>query len=158
MASKIERRDKMLAKLKALPAAVRSEIKQAMAQSADEIVAMQKRLVPVRTGALRDSIKQTWGNKPGLSSAGLAGGGAQAGDPDLTVWITAGGSREGWHARFVEFGTSAHVAGGKFAGATIPGAPAQPFFYPAWRANKRRVKARISRAITRAAKKVAASA
>ena len=140
MASRIERREQMLAKLRKLPAAVRSEIKQAMAQSADEITAMQKRLVPVRTGALRDSIKQTWGNKPGLSSAGLAVGGAKGGDPDLTVWFTAGGERDGWYARFVEFGTSA-----------------QPFFYPAWRASKRRAKARISRAITRAAKKVAAS-
>ncbi len=157
MASRIERREKVLAKLKALPAAVRSEIKQAMAQSADEVTAMQKRLVPVRTGALRDSIKQTWGNKPGLSSAGLAFGGAKGGDPDLTVWFTAGGEREGWYARFVEFGTSAHEAGGKFKGATHPGTSAQPFFYPAWRANKRRAKARISRAITRAAKKVAAS-
>ena len=155
MASRIERREQMLAKLRALPAAVRSEIKQAMAQSADEIVAMQKRLVPVRTGALRDSIKQTWGNKPGLSSAGLAGGGPRAGDPDLTVFITAGGEREGWYARFVEYGTSAHEAGGKFKGATIPAVSARPFFWPSWRANKRRTKSRISRAITRAAKKVA---
>jgi HK97 gp10 family phage protein len=79
-------------------------------------------------------------------------GGATAGGA-----ATAGGEREGWYARLVEFGTSAHEAGGKFKGAMHPGTSARPFFYPAWRANKRRAKARISRAITRAAKKVAAS-
>ena len=157
MASRIERREKMLAKLKALPAAVRSEIKQAMAQSADEITAMQKRLVPVRTGALRDSIKQTWGNKPGLSSAGLAVGGAKGGDPDLTVWFTAGGGRDGWYARFVEFGTSAHEAGGKFKGAMHPGTSARPFFYPAWRSLRKRTKSRLTRAANKAIKKIASS-
>jgi HK97 gp10 family phage protein len=155
--SRIERRQQALAKLAALPAQARSRIKQAIAESADEIVAMQKRLVPVQTGRLRDSIQQHWGNAPKLSSAGVSMK-AGAGDPDLTVIITAGGGpREtGWYARFVEFGTAPHEQGGKFAGAQHPGTAARPFFYPAYRALKRRAVSRVSRATGKAAREVAA--
>jgi HK97 gp10 family phage protein len=158
MASRIERREALLRKLKALPPQARSRMRQAIAEGADEIVAMQKRLVPVRTGKLRDSIKATFGAKPAGSSAGLSAGGAVAGDPDLTVWITAGGGprESGWYARFVEFGTAPHTAGGKFENARHPGTKAQPFFYPAYRALRRRTKARITRAITKSAREVAA--
>ena len=158
MASRIERREALLRKLSALPTQTRSAIRQALAEGADEIVGMQKRLVPVKTGKLRDSIKATFGDKPAQSSAGLAGGGKVAGDPDLTVWITAGGGAKstGWYARFVEFGTKPHVAGGKFAGAAHPGAKRQPFFFPAYRALRKRVRGRITRATTKAARAVAA--
>ena len=74
---------------------------------------------------------------------------------DLTITIYAGNS-DAYYARWIEFGTSAHIAGGKFAGATIPAQPARPYFYVSFRANRRRVKGRISRAITKAATEVAA--
>lgn len=153
----IEGREKLLAKFRALPPEARSRIKQALAQGADEITTLQKQLVPRDTGKLADSIRQTWGNKPVLSSAGLAGGGAMAGDPDLTVWITAGGGAKdtGWYARFVEFGTASHVNKGAFPGTAHPGTKAQPFFFPAYWFLRRRVKSRIARAISKSAKDVA---
>jgi HK97 gp10 family phage protein len=141
-------------------AGVRSAIRQALAEGADEITAMQKRLAPVSAtgshgnppGALRDSIVQTWGGgKQRYSSlAGSAGGG----DPDLTVRISAGNSRVRY-AHLVEFGTAPHVNAGMFAGTHNPGTAARPFFYPAYRALRKRVKSRITRATTKAAKKVA---
>ncbi len=158
--TKILRREKLLAKLKALPAEARSAIKQALAEGADEITDMQKRLAPVSTrgnhgnppGALRDSIKQTWGGgRERYSSLNAYGG---SGDPDLTVRISAGNSKVRY-AHLVEFGTAPHVNGGKFAGTLNPGSKAQPFFYPPYRALSKRVKSRITRATNKAAKKVA---
>lgn len=150
--SKLEGRARLLAKMAALPKEVRSAIKQALAEGADEITEMQKRLAPVKDGDLRDSIKQTWGaGRVRYSSLNAAAG---AGDPDLTVRISAGNSKVRY-AHLVEFGTRPHVNGGKFAGSLHPGTRAQPFFYPAVRALRRRVKSRITRATTKAAKKVA---
>ncbi|ULK98844.1 HK97-gp10 family putative phage morphogenesis protein [Bradyrhizobium sp. I71] len=160
MATKVEGRERLLAKMRALPVEVRSAIKQALAQGADEITDMQKRLAPVSAtgshgnppGALRDSIVQTWGGDKARYSS-LAGS-AGAGDPDLTVRISAGNSKVRY-AHLVEFGTSPHPNGGKFKGTDHPGTTAQPFFYPAYRALRKRVKSRISRATNKAAKKVA---
>jgi HK97 gp10 family phage protein len=149
--AKIKNRARLLAKMAALPPAVRSAIKQALAQGADEIVADAKRLAPVRTGKLRDSIIQTWGGGKARYASLSAG---TEGDPDLTVVISAGndGVR---YAHLVEFGTAPHTNGGKFAGTENPGTEPRPFFFPAYRANRRRVKARITRATKRAAQQVA---
>jgi len=155
MATKMQNRERLLRKLAALSPATRSAIKQAIAQGADELVAAQKNLAPVKTGKLRDSIKQTWGDKPSGPSGMLTAGGAVAGDPDLTVWITAG-DKDAFYARWVEFGTAPHTNGGKFAGSENPGATRHPFFYSPYRALKRRIKSRITRATTKAAKAVAA--
>jgi len=150
--SKLEGRARLLAKMAALPAEVRSAIKQALAEGADEITDMQKRLAPVKSGELRDSIKQTWGGgRERYSSLNATSG---AGDPDLTVRISAGNTKVRY-AHLIEFGTRPHINGGKFAGTLHPGTRAQPFFYPAYRALKRRVKSRITRATTKAARKVA---
>jgi len=160
MATKVQGRERLLAKMRALPSDVRSAIKQALAEGADEIVEMQKRLVRVSLagshgnppGTLRDSIVQTWGGDKARYSS-LAGG-AGAGDPDLTVRISAGNSKARY-AHLVEFGTAPHINGGRFKGTQHPGTAAQPFFYPAYRALRKRVKSRISRATNKAAKKVA---
>ncbi len=140
--------------MKALPNEVRSAIKQALAQGADEITDMQKRLVPKKTRKLHDSIKQTYGGgRERYSSLSVGTGG---GDPDLTVRISAGNSAVRY-AHLVEFGTAPHINGGIFKGTKNPGTSAQPFFYPAYRALRKKVKSRISRATTKAAKKVAGS-
>jgi HK97 gp10 family phage protein len=154
--AKISRRANLLKKLAALPPAARSAIKQALAESADEIVAGQKRLVPKDSHDLENSIGSTFGGYKAENSNVRGVSAGSGGDPDLTVTIHAGNAKA-FYAAFVEFGTSAYIAGGKFKGAHVPARPAQPFFYPAYRANKRRVKARITRATTRAAKQVAAS-
>lgn len=152
--AKLSRRENLLAKMAAMPPAVRSAIRQALAEGADMIADEARRLAPKDTGKLRDSIKQTWGGGKARYSS-LAGGTDGGGDPDLTVIISAGNSGVRY-AHLVEFGTAPHLNGGLFAGSRHPGTAPQPFFYPAYRANRRRVKARISRATTRAVKKVVA--
>lgn len=163
MATKIEGRERLLAKMKALPGEVRSAIKQALAEGADEITDMQKRLAPVSTtgshgnapGALRDSIVQTWGGGK-VRYSSLTGNAGESGDPDLSVRISAGNSKVRY-AHMIEFGTAPHINAGKFAGTQHPGTAAQPFFFPAYRALRKRVKSRITRATNKAAKKVAGS-
>ncbi|MBY3333748.1 HK97 gp10 family phage protein [Rhizobium laguerreae] len=139
-------------KLSRLPAVAKARIRAAMEQGADEIVTMMRSLVPVDTGALKASIGWTWGRAPKgaitLAKVQSVGG-------DLTITVYAGDS-ESYQARWIEFGTSAHTAGGKFAGATIPAIAASPFFFVSYRANRKKVKSRITRAINKAAKEVAA--
>lgn len=153
--AKLSRRDELLRKMAAMPTAVRSAIRQALAQGADEITDEMKRLAPKRTGKLRNSIAQSWGGGK-VRYSSLAGTAGEAGDPDLSVRISAGSS-EVRYAHLVEFGTAPHINGGRFAGTRHPGTTAQAFFFPAYRANRRRVKARISRATTKAVKQVASS-
>lgn len=151
MAKVVQGREALLAKLKAMAPEAKSAIKQALAESADEITDMQRRLVPARTGALRDSIGSTFGTyKPENSNVRGVSASSEGGDPDLTVTIHAGNAKA-WYAAFVEFGTAPHDIGAGHH----PGAAARPYFFPAYRALKRRVKSRITRATTRAAKKVA---
>lgn len=152
MANKIEGLDRLNRKLRALPIVAQKRIREAMEDGAREIVAMMKSLVPVDTGGLRDSISFTWGRAP--KGAFTIATVTQTGTENtLTIYA---GDAENYQARWVEFGTAAHTAGGLFAGATIPAIPASPFFYVSFRANRRKVKGRITRAINKAAKEVAA--
>ena len=131
------------AKIKALPDAARAEIRAAMEQSAEEVVAMAKRLVPVDSGALRDSIGWTWGEPP-KGSITLA-----QSDPNAEAITIYAGSRDktlgdadAFYVRWVEFGTVT--------------ARAHPFFFPSWRALRKRVKSRNTRAVKKAFTRVAA--
>ena len=139
MATELIGREKVLAKLKAMPAAARTAIKGALKANSDQIVAMQKRLVPVDSGDLRDSIRAEWGDVKLASSANLASGGGGA----LTI-------------KGVEFGTSPHDQGGWAEGTKPPGTTPRPFFYGPWRAMRKKSKSSVSRAINKAAKQVAA--
>ncbi|MGV6872552.1 HK97-gp10 family putative phage morphogenesis protein [Pseudochelatococcus sp. B33] len=166
--AKFEGRESLLRKMKAMPPAVRSAIKQALAQGADEITAMQKRLVQVKDGDLRDSITQTWGGgKVRYASVGTRY--EDKGDPDLTVRLSAGNAQVRY-AHLVEFGTGPHsVAKGarrKYSGMVHaltskgkarqhPGSKPQPFFFPPYRALRRRVLSRVSRATSRAVRSMA---
>lgn len=154
--SKILGLAKLDRKLRRLPAAAKATIRAAMAEGADEMVAMMKSLVPVlkkpderrRAGALRDSIGWTWGKAPQgsmvlamLKGAGMGG--------DLTITIYAGtrdkklGVDDAYYARWVEFGTTKMAA--------------QPYFFVSYRANRKKAKSRIRKAINVSAKRVAAS-
>jgi HK97 gp10 family phage protein len=133
--AKVLGREKLLRQMARLPPEIRSAVKQALAQSADEITDMMHNLVPIRPtgGALDASIRSVFGDKPSAPNSGvLSGGGSLRGDPELTVWILAG-NEEAFYARWVEFGTVKMAA--------------QPFFFPSYRANRRSVRARISRAM-----------
>ncbi len=149
-----ENRNRLLRKMKALPEEARQEIGKAVRESAAELVAAQKRLAPRRTGALAASIVATVGGSlPKYASVGV---GTASADPDLTAIISAGNTAVRY-AHLVEFDTAPHLNKGLFEGSQHPGTRAQPFFYPPFRANRRRVKSRITRATRKAARKVAAS-
>lgn len=123
-------------KFKQLPKAAQDAARLAIAKSADEIVAMARRLAPVDQGHLRDSIGWTWGEAPkGSKVLGSSRGGA-----NLTATIFAGNDKA-YYARWVEFGTVKNRA--------------HPYFFPAYRANAKRAKSRIKRAITKSAKAAA---
>lgn len=114
---------------------------------------MQKRLAPRgKTGNLEKSIKYSKGGLSVESSdvgGGVTLGGVDVqGDPDLTFVITAG-DRDAFYASWVEFGTAPHVSGGFFVGFEIS-AQAHPFFFPGYRAVRKAVKARVTRAMRKA--------
>lgn len=152
MANQIEGLDRLRRKLKALPVRAKARIREAMESAAEEIVMMMKALAPVDDGDLQMSISWTWGKAPkgAMTIATVKGAGGE-----LLLTIFAGNAKA-FYARWVEFGTNAHLQGGKFAGTQHPGTTAQPFFYVSFRALRRRVKGRVSRAITKSAKEVAA--
>lgn len=151
-------------KLSALPKAVKEQISKAMESGAEDIVNTARNLVPVDELTLYESIGWTWGNAP-KGSIVLGRTARRPGD-GLRITIYAG-NNEAFYARWVEFGTQAHnvasgggtVAGKKSlasgGGLGHPGARAQPFFFPAYRANRRRVRSKIARATNAAAKKFA---
>lgn len=150
-------------KLERMPKVAKEAIQAAMAAQADEIIAMMKSLAPVDDGDLRDSIGWTFGKKPRYAQAMATMKASMAGD--LTITIYAGNSKVRY-AHLVEFGTKPHSIepknakalgpGGKY-GVHVdhPGSKAQPFFYVSYRANKKKTKSAINRAVNKAAKEVA---
>lgn len=140
---------KLQKKLNRIPQIAKDQIKTALEQSAEEITGMARRLVPVlkepdgrrKAGVLRDSIGWTWGKAPkGSITLGKVAKDSSA--DDLTITIYAGNT-EAFYARWVEFGTQKMRA--------------QPYFYPSYRANRKRAKSRVRRSITKAAKQIASS-
>lgn len=178
--SKISGLDALNRKLTRLPTEVQRDVKAAMARGADQIVTLAKSLAPVgqatgpnssnNPGALRDSIGWTWGDKAPKGSIKLGNVLSRSGrsDHDLVITIYAGDDKA-FYARWVEFGTKSHSIdavnqptmgrGGRNFGTHVdhPGANATPFFYPAYRAERRRVKSNISRAVNSAARRVSRS-
>lgn len=126
------------------------------------------------------NLSGTSGTRTKGSRYNGSAGGKIAGDADLTATIIAG-DREHWYARFVEFGTAAHSLQKKEvvlswvdvvrngiryrqrvrhktafgAPETHPGSAPHPFFYGPFRANKKRIKSVVSRAIGKAVKAAA---
>lgn len=141
MTTRVQGVDRLKRKLRRLPDAAREEIAKAMEQSANEVVALAKSLAPVDSGDLQMSIGWTWGDAPRGSMVLGTVRQEGRGKGNMVITIFAGGG-EAFHARFVEFGTK--------------NMRAQPFFYPAYRALRRRARSRVTRSITKSAKKVAA--
>jgi HK97 gp10 family phage protein len=153
MTAKVLNADRLVRKLRALPPRVESLIRTAMEQSADQTVALMKSLAPVDSGDLQMSISWTWGDAP---KGSLKIGQIKSREGNMRITVFAGGG-DAYYARFIEFGTSPFISGGKFAGAANPGVRAQPFFFTGFRASRKSARSRISRAITKAAKEVAAN-
>ncbi len=155
--------DRFNRKAARLPAAIRAAIREALDEASREIVEAQKRAAPRKTGALAKSITRTFGDdSPAYAafrsaSRRLTGSRRRAGDdPDLQVRITAGNSAVRY-AHLVEFGTAPHVNDGRFAGTQNPGAPARPFFFPAYRLRRRGIRGRVARKVNKAIKRTARS-
>lgn len=140
-------------KLKRLPTVAKTHIQSEMEKTADSIVSMMKSLVPKDDGTLMDSIGWTWGKAPKGSMVIAAVKSGLAGDLTLTIYA---GSAKAYYARWVEFGTAAHVNGGMFKGTKNPGTNARPFFYVSWRANKKSAVRAVRKATRASARKVAA--
>lgn len=148
---KFQGRERIRKAFREAPKAARDELKKSLERSAKELVATQKALVPVRKGALRDSI--TWTDDPAKIPAYAAF--QQRGivrDRELSIFVTAGNERVKT-AHLVEFGTPPHINAGLFAGTQHPGTKPQPFFLPAYRILRRRIANRARRAISQAIKK-----
>lgn len=116
-----------------VPDAVRTAARDALEKGAQELVDMIRSLAPVEDGFLLASIGWTWGEPPKGSIA--LDDIEPAEDPSMRIVVYAG-SELAFYARWVEFGTSK--------------APGHPFFWPAYRAMRSRIKSRITRAINKA--------
>ena len=117
-----------------IPARVEAATRAAMEKSAEELVAMMKRLAPVDRGDLQMSISWTWGKAPD-GAVVIAESSEDSRGLKITVYA---GSKKAFYARWQEFGTSEM--------------PANPFFFPSYRALRKRIKSRITREMKKAIK------
>jgi HK97 gp10 family phage protein len=126
------------AKLKRLRTATAEPVKVGVGKGAQLIVEEQKRLVPVKTGALRDTIQWTFGDPPAYASVGLRLGGRKENETRAT--ITAGTSAVRY-AHLVELGHS--------------GKPGTPYFYPGYRSRRKDAQKIIAAHVRQAVKDAA---
>jgi len=135
-------------KLKRIPASAQVAARTAVTLGATELATLQKNLVPVDKGDLRDSIVVTppGGTTPPYSQPG---GSRTAGPVEA---IVTAGNTDVRYAHLVEFGSAPHTNAGSAAGSRNPGARAQPYFWPSYRALRTRIRSRITRNINTAIK------
>lgn len=141
MASRIVGRDRMRKVLKALPDAVRKRLREAIIAETEAMAGSMRTLVPVARGDLKASIKVTPGDEAPALYARVKSNRTEK-DPYLAAIVHV----DDWKARLVEFGTAPHVNQGQFPGTMNPGTPAQPFFFPSFRAHRKRAQSRINKA------------
>ncbi|MEQ8292487.1 MAG: hypothetical protein RIA08_09790 [Roseovarius sp.] len=130
---------------KAIPKAVREAVTDTLEQNAKELVAEMNRVKPL------DDIEVgwTWG-KPPKGSVAVAKSAKTSLGVAITVWARAKPG-SGFNAGWFEFGTSERQQkSGKSTGAIT----AQPFFYPIYRARRRRGKSRLTRNVNKAIKRL----
>lgn len=110
--------------------------KMASEQGGETLVQQAKFLVPVDQGELARSIRSESTDSVSTTDGTRAFVGVlvKAGDETTVVQNSTGGRFQ--NARIQEFGTKSRAA--------------NPYFFPAWRANKRRIRASITRAIRKA--------
>ncbi|WP_119270859.1 HK97-gp10 family putative phage morphogenesis protein [Taklimakanibacter deserti] len=147
MAVKIRNKDRLLHKLGILGPELRASIEAANLESANEMVALAKEFVPVHTGKLRDSIVVTG---PGEQTPAYSQGGGDL-VPEGAYAVSAGNSATRY-AHLVEFGTKSHTNAGLFEGSDNPGTRARPFFWPAYRFIRKKMRSRLGIALNRGIK------
>lgn len=131
-------------RMRSVPGNVQDELIIAMQKAADRIVFQMRVLNPLSDADIE--INWTWGTAP-KGSVTLGKVSKKASDK---VGITIYASGRGFSARWFEFGTNPRFhKSGKSVGAI----QAQPFFWPAYRANATGVKRSISSAVRRGFRK-----
>lgn len=121
-------------RMRAIPKEVREAVKPALVKSGEELAGSMRALVPVDEGDLRDSIAVTG---PGETTPPHSQPGGSFTVDENQVVVTAG-DEDARYPHLVEFGT--------------PKANAQPFFWPAFRSNRKRSSNRIKRAMAKSVK------
>ncbi|WP_026479339.1 HK97-gp10 family putative phage morphogenesis protein [Ahrensia sp. 13_GOM-1096m] len=123
-------------RMKAVPKAVRENVKPALNKSGQELVATMRTLAEASrdSGDLIDSILMTEG---GQKTPPYSQPGGSTIVPEHAVAVTVGNS-DVRYPHLVEYGSK--------------NAPAQPFFWPAVRTTKKRITGRIKRSISKAVK------
>jgi HK97 gp10 family phage protein len=146
----VRNKDRLAAKLARLAPATFTALAEANRQTADEMVDLARNFVPVHTGALRDSIVATG---PGGTPPAYSQGGGHGEVPQGSYAVSAGNSKVRY-AHMVEYGTKPHENAGEFPGTANPGAHRQPFFWPAYRVIRKKMRNRARAALRKAVKAV----
>lgn len=135
----VEGVDTLKARFAAIPEKVRAAVGAEMERQAEDVCRDMRKLAPKgATGNLVRSISWTWGTAPeGSLTIGEVRSGKRQGRGygAMVITIYAGGGKA-FYATFQEFGTI--------------DMPANPFFFPVWRARKKKVRAGIARALRKA--------
>lgn len=127
---KFSNRDRLFQQLKATVPEIDENLRKALAEGGDEMVDKAQRLAPNDTGELDLSIEWYWSKKTQETDAKSPAIVISAGSTDT--------SNDAFYARWVEFGTV--------------NTPRQPFFFPSYRLLRRKIRGRMSRAMTKAIK------
>ncbi|WP_454917286.1 HK97-gp10 family putative phage morphogenesis protein [Xanthobacter sediminis] len=146
--SKVQGLDKLNKRLSVIPKAARAAVQPALMKAGNALAEDMRRLVPEKSGDLKDSITVTPG---GESTPPYSQPGGAVVVPELQVLVTAG-NHAVRYAHLVEFGTAPHENQGLFPGTQHPGATPKPFFWPAVRLNQKGLTRSIKRAIRKAVK------
>ena len=123
-------RERLRAVLVKLPVAAKANLQATMTAEANSLAELQRKYVPVKSGALRDSIRVEPFSKGGIGAIVKAGG------PTTTKPVRKGQSATYDYAMAQELGTQEMLA--------------QPFFFPAYRQSKTKIKRHASKAVRQA--------
>lgn len=135
MATKVTGRALLRAKLAKLPKVVQANLQAEITKSAEDMANLMRSRAPVRSGALRDSIKVTNFSRGGIGAVITAGGAA------TTKPVRNGQSATYDYALANELGTQDMLA--------------QPFFYPSYRQRRPKVRRGMTKAVKAAIEEVA---
>jgi hypothetical protein len=138
---KFVNRTHFLGRLLAVVPEAEKEIAAANQRSAQAMVDMAKRLAPFISGALHDSIRMAPGERPGSWIV-------RAGGTATTKSVRKGVKVFYDYSLGIEFGHKSRPGGD----GAIKTVAKEPFFWPAYRAQKRPMKARVARAMSKAIK------
>lgn len=145
MADLVQGSAELTRKLQAMRDAVAPVIRPALIAAGNEVAKDARTLAEAsrRTGDLIESIHVTG---PGETTPPHSTDGGQRTAGEFEVLVTAGDS-DARHAHLVEGGTEARQHKDGTSTGTMP---AQPFFNPAWRLNRKRLEQRINRVLRKA--------